>query len=133
MYPRVVKNILNVSTQLKTPRTLKNFGLIFPALTQVTVQKIIPGTVTSFSNHFCSKPETLCMPREPKLRKQFIEEEAQKEIQRLMEENPELERLQKIYELEIDVMRHDGERVPNRVRPRDWVELLKLPNRSARK
>lgn len=133
MYPRAIRNILNVSTQLKRPKSFKNASLVFPALTLGTVQKIISINVNLFERHFCSNSDIPFIPKDGQKRKEFIEEQAEKEISKLVEENPELEKLRKIYELEIDVMRHDGHRVPSQLRSRDWLELLKLPKQSARR
>lgn len=132
MYACTVRNIFNIATQFKTPKRLSSVGLIFPVLTLSTVQKIIPGTVTFFTHHFCSKPENL-YPKEGMERKEYIEKEAEREVQKLMEENPELKKIKDIYELEINVMRQDGQRVPSYLRPRDWAELLKLRSSKARK
>lgn len=132
MYPRALRNILNVSKHLKRPISSKNVSLVFPAFTFGTAQKVLFNSVYT-ARCYSSDSESLFLPKDPQSRKNYIEETAEKEIKKLMEENPELEKLRKIYELEIDVMRHDGERVPNHLRPRDWLELLKLPNQTGRK
>lgn len=41
-------------------------------------------------------------------------------------------KLLKLYQLEIDVMYQQGEKVPTYLRERDWMELLLLPSRTSR-
>lgn len=46
---------------------------------------------------------------------------------------PDNKKLFKVIELEIDVMRHNADRVPKNIKPREWLELLQKPNRSQRR
>lgn len=58
--------------------------------------------------------------------------DAQRKLDELYS-NPEDKKRYLILKLEIDVMRHDAERVPEKINPRDWLLLLKLPSRRQRK
>lgn len=47
--------------------------------------------------------------------------------------NPENEKRFLILELEVDVFRHNAERVPENIEPKDWLMLLDTPTKSRRK
>lgn len=47
--------------------------------------------------------------------------------------NPEDIKRYQILELEIDVMRNDAEKVPEKLNPDNWLLLLKLPSKRQRK
>ena len=63
----------------------------------------------------------------------LIDESAQKVVDKMIIENPEIGRLKKIVELEYEVMKQTGEQIPNIIRPRDWEEILKLHTENDRK
>ncbi|XP_043269611.1 mitochondrial ribonuclease P protein 1 homolog [Venturia canescens] len=60
------------------------------------------------------------------------DEEAEKWLEEFLKV-PENERIRKIVELEIEVLRQSGEKVPDTLKPRHWCEMLKLQNRHRRK
>ncbi|XP_032666299.1 mitochondrial ribonuclease P protein 1 homolog [Odontomachus brunneus] len=58
------------------------------------------------------------------------------EEQRKLDEfisNPDNKKIFQVLELEIDVMRHNAEKVPTNVEPKAWLELLHMQSKSQRK
>lgn len=47
--------------------------------------------------------------------------------------NPENKKVFEILKLEIDVLRHNAERVPEKIEPKDWLTLLKSTTKTQRK
>ncbi|OXU26924.1 hypothetical protein TSAR_005571 [Trichomalopsis sarcophagae] len=133
MYSRVLRTVLNVSTKLKNQKIYKNAGLSLPAATLIA-QKVLPTygtTVQHFSDDRIK--DNLLLAKDGSKRKNQIDERAQAKLNDMIAEKPELEKLMKILELEIDVLRQNGENVPSSLRPRDWLELVQLSNISKRK
>lgn len=61
-----------------------------------------------------------------------VDAEAEKEIAELITD-PEKAKLKKILELELEVMQGNCDKIPSRLRPRDWLELLKSTNQRQRR
>lgn len=47
--------------------------------------------------------------------------------------DPENKKVFQILELEVDVMRHNAEKVPENISPKDWLVLVKLTTKTQRK
>lgn len=47
--------------------------------------------------------------------------------------NPDNKKIFQVLELEVDIMRHNAEKVPTNIKPKEWLELLNLPSKSQRK
>lgn len=47
--------------------------------------------------------------------------------------NPDNKKLFQVLELEIDVLRHNAEKVPENIKARHWLELLNMRSRTSRK
>lgn len=56
----------------------------------------------------------------------------QQELDKFLSD-PDNEKLFKVLQLEIDVLRHNAEKVPDIIKTRHWLELLGMRNRSQRK
>ncbi|EFN61159.1 RNA (guanine-9-)-methyltransferase domain-containing protein 1-like protein, mitochondrial [Camponotus floridanus] len=61
-----------------------------------------------------------------------IKEKIQQEFDEFLS-NPENKKVFEILKLEIDVLRHNAEKVPEKIEPRDWLTLLKTTTKTQRK
>ena len=62
-----------------------------------------------------------------------IQQEAQERLDDLLEKDAELNKLYKILELENDVLRQSGLKVPDTIKPTDWLHLIKIKSQNSRK
>jgi len=60
-----------------------------------------------------------------------IHEKYQKQLDEFVS-TPENKKYFQMLELEIDVLRHNGEKIPNIIRPKEWMIILKFPSKSQR-
>lgn len=67
-----------------------------------------------------------------KIETSVMKNNAQRKLDEVLSNLEDLKRYQ-ILELEIDVMRHNAEKVPEKLNPDDWLLLLKLPSKRQRK
>lgn len=61
-----------------------------------------------------------------------IKEKFQQEFDEFLS-NPENKKVFEILKLEINVLRHNAEKVPEKIEPRDWLTLLKTTGKTQRK
>lgn len=61
-----------------------------------------------------------------------IKEKIQQKLDEFLS-NPQNKKVFEILKLEIDVLRHNAEKVPEKIEPKDWLTLLKSPTKTQRK
>ena len=148
MYRQLFQNVFRVSGTCKTNKKL--FKTFFGSPVNNTSKQSI-GNSGGFSNNlkcFSSSSVTDSENNEnissvsndskhsyknPTLRKEIIDQRAQDKLDDLIKSNPEVLETIKIIELEVEVLRQDGQMVPSVLRPRDMVELIKLTTRGQRR
>ncbi|XP_020293975.1 mitochondrial ribonuclease P protein 1 homolog [Pseudomyrmex gracilis] len=90
---------------------------------------------TSWTGAACRR--CMCGGVQNVVKKELVQAYSKEDAQRKLDEflsDPENKKLAQIIELEIDVLRHNAEKVPNgTIAPREWLVLFKLETRSQRK
>lgn len=64
---------------------------------------------------------------------QKLQQEAQERFELLLSNQPELDKLHKVIELEIEILRQGGIKVPEKVKPTDWLQLIKMKTQTSRR
>ncbi|XP_015513170.1 mitochondrial ribonuclease P protein 1 homolog [Neodiprion pinetum] len=54
------------------------------------------------------------------------------QLQAMMDSDPEMEKLYKVIQLEVEVMRQNGRLIPKELKPQHWLQLIRHETRSAR-
>lgn len=62
-----------------------------------------------------------------------IQQEAQERLEDLLTNDPDLNKFYKILELEIEVLRQSGSKVPSTIKATDWLHLIKTKTQSSRR
>ncbi|XP_058802048.1 mitochondrial ribonuclease P protein 1 homolog [Phymastichus coffea] len=163
MYFRIIRNIFNASTKISKQNIYDNAKFIFsmhltvPKLSVCTDQYFIQNYSTN-SEHLdkCISEEDLLNEKSVndnecdldeqhgkqdeinyqwnmQKRKNYFNEKDQEQLDAILKDNPEMQKLKKIIELELIVLQQDGERVPTKLDPQQWCEVLGLRSNSQRR
>jgi hypothetical protein len=105
-------------------------NLVFSSSLLIKVQTL-PYIGYNLFKH-CSTLEFDKLSRDPNERKKQIDVSAQKKIDIILED-PNFIQKKKIIEMEIISWKDEGLEVPSILRPRDWIDIIKLNSRYQRK
>lgn len=86
-----------------------------------TTAKTIPNISLITNRNFCTSTRP---PNKDEIAETHLKE---------FVKDPENKRLLDIIKLEVEVMRQNGENVPDKLRPRDWYELILSSSRAKRR
>lgn len=161
MYSRILRSIFSNSTILSKQKINKTTAIIFP--TSLTVPKLIAFTGQYSLQNYSSNKESLNedwseehLSKEQLNNKDYDSDESDKNVnpqgtpnfkepqkyfkerdeaklKKLLDDNPGMEKLMKIVELEMVVLQQEGECVPSTLKAREWYEILTLKSRGQRR
>ncbi|XP_014206105.1 mitochondrial ribonuclease P protein 1 homolog [Copidosoma floridanum] len=130
MYSHAIRCILNVSAKLRKHKDLKDITLIYPTLIFARQQVLAYKSFHISAHHDIE--EKLYIPRDQKERKNHFNDEAQKKIDAMVQENPELTKFMEVVKLEIELLRQNGVNVPLVLKPAHWLEILSKHSKKTR-
>ncbi|XP_014214064.1 mitochondrial ribonuclease P protein 1 homolog [Copidosoma floridanum] len=130
MYTQAIRCYFNASLKLGGRKGLMTVTLISPTLV-LARQPIVPHRGFYVSAHRATE-ERLHMPKDPRERRETINADAQRKIDAMIQQNPELEKFREIVKLEIELLRQNGEKVPSELTPVHWLDILVTKSRIKR-
>ncbi|KAH0552586.1 mitochondrial ribonuclease P protein 1 homolog [Cotesia glomerata] len=144
MYSRVLRNLLTVSRKYSGTKINNQFKTKFYSRGKNNFIRSCYSSAAAANSQNVDTPTKPKQPDRTCIDEELLEEEgdswslknkhekAKDRLEKMLQE-PEMLRLYKVLQIEVEVMRQSGDDVPENLKDRDWVELLLMNSQAKRK